>query len=404
MRRLFLVLILCVLLVPSVNAVAIGVNRATLDFQDVLRGGYAREELVVTTDSDVPIYAEVYIEGEAAEWFTFSAREFNFTKDEPFYLSVDVAPPLDAEVRDYAVNLSILTGEIYRSGDGNFGTSTRASLGIKIQLAMTGNEIASCKVAGVSIFDTEEGQNPQVELTIMNTGNVRLNPDIEIVVFDKFRVAEVASATQIFGLSVLPTLTSKAIREFQMNNLRPDQYWASVSVPRCNYAGTLTFDVLEPGGTKDDGDFIRIDSESWVNVGDIVPIFAVFRNKGIRSVRAVFKGTITDLQNDQIVKVIDTETYLVDPGLTAELETFFNPTLPGRYMVTGKIFYNNKLTTERNYIINVLPEGDSKPLLGSSYKLTFGLVLVIIAILLLLILIRRRKSRHRGWHPQYRRR
>ena len=52
-----------------------------------------------------------------------------------------------------------------------------------------------------------------------------------------------------------------------------------------------------------------------------------------------------------IEKVIDTDTYNVPPGQTARIETFFNPTEPGQYVVAGRVLYNNKLTFQKSTII-----------------------------------------------------
>jgi len=168
------------------------------------------------------------------------------------------------------------------------------------------------------------------------------------------------------------------------------QYWATVRVPLCNYVGGFTFDVLEPGEIKDDGDFVRIEAPSWANTGDIVPIKAIFRNRGVRGVRAVFKGTVKDASTEEIVKVINTDEYVVSPDQTTELETFFNPLFPGQYVVSGKIYYNNKLSVERSTLINV----NGSPTMSTSSTVKIVIIfIVVVAILVLLILIKRKKRK-----------
>jgi hypothetical protein len=151
--------------------------------------------------------------------------------------------------------------------------------------------------------------------------------------------------------------------------------------------------VLEPGAIKDDGDFIRIDAPAWAETGEIIPITAVFRNRGARGVRASLKGTITNQDTQEIVKVISTEEFVVDPDATAEIPTFFNPDVGGQYVVSGKIYYNNKLTTERNTLINV----NGAPVTSSAFsKTTIIIIALVIIILVLLILIRRRRQQQYG--------
>jgi hypothetical protein len=388
-ERGLILLLLLVCSLQSAHAVAIGVNRASLSFEEVLRGGYAETTIVVTTDAAEPIGGEVLLTGEAAEWLNFSSREFNFSSTQPYELKVIVQPPSDAQLQTYNVDLVVITGTIARSEGGNMGTSTRASFRVPVQIRVSGTERIECTVGGVSVLDTERGQPLEVQLSIQNRGNVRINPEVTIEVHDQLQAKSLGIKSAEFGRRILPTVTDEASRSF-LFDLAPSQYWATVKVPMCGYSTLQTFDVLEPGGIKDDGDFIRIEAPAWANTGDIVPIQAIFRNKGTRGVRASFRGTISNVATDEIVKVISTDEYVVEPGATAEIPTFFNPVVGGQYTVSGKVFYNNKLTIERNTIINV--NGAAVSQAGSSRTWAILIVLTI-AILIMLILIQRRKRR-----------
>jgi hypothetical protein len=286
--------------------------------------------------------------------------------------------------------MTIITSALGGSGGGRMGTSTRASFRIPIDIIMTGTEHVLCTGGGIQVFDTEEGRPLEFRVSVLNRGNVRINPDITVEIYDKLRSKLVENKTLVFDQRILPTTAVTATKSISLD-LPASQYWAMVRVPLCEYGDIQTFDVLAPGGIKDDGEFIRLDAPAWANTGDVVPITAVFRNRGERGVRAVLKGTISRVDNNQIVKVINSDEYIVEPGATAQIQTFFNPVVGGQYVVTGKIFYNNKLTMERNTIINV--NGAPVKRAGSS-SLWFVLVIIIV-ILLLLILIRRKKQKER---------
>jgi hypothetical protein len=382
----FLYLLLILLLVPNVEAVALGVNRASLEFNDVLRNGYAEEIVTVTTDSTELVDAEVEVFGEGSEWFNFSATDFNFSKDAPYQLRVAVQPFNDTQLGTYNVNLTITTGTLMHTTQGRMGTSTRASFRIPVKITVTGTERLLCTVGGVQVLDAEEGTPITVRLTLINRGNVRINPNVELEVFDQLQSKSLGTRAVEFGSRVLPTVSQEATRTFVFD-LDQDQYWATVRVPECGYSDLMTFDILEPGGVKDDGEFLRIDAPAWGNTGEIIPIKAIFRNKGARSVRASFRGTITNIESGEIVKVINSETYLVDPDLTAEIETFFNPEVGGQYRVSGKVYYNSKLTGERDTLINV----NGSPVANGFRPTTAIIIGMIILILLLLIGIRRRR-------------
>jgi hypothetical protein len=385
--KLLIPILLLLLLLPNAHAVAIGVNRASLSFTEVLRGGYAEEVIVVTTDSPDLISGEVLVSGEAGEWLNYT-EEFNFSSSQPYNLKIAVQPPIDAQVQSYTVNLSILTGSLARDGGGRIGTATRASFRVPVTIEMTGTERVACTVGGITVQDMERGEPMTVDVSIVNRGNVRINPQVNVEVFDQLRAKSFGTKSIEFGSRILPTVLSSATRQFNFD-LQPEQYWAAVSVPECSYSTLVTFDVLEPGSIKDDGDFIRIDAPAWGNTGDIIPIKAIFRNKGARGVRAQFKGTISRIDNEQIVKVINSEEYIVDPGVTAEIQTFFNPTEGGQYKISGKVYYNSKLTSERETLVNIngAPVGQG----GTNWTLIVLLLMVVVA-LILLILIRKRKN------------
>ncbi len=259
---------------------------------------------------------------------------------------------------------------------------------------MTGTERRTCSAGGIRVFDTERDQPVEVAVSVINTGNVRINPDISIDVYDKFRSRLVAHDTLPFGASILPTISEEQRLLFDLS-LERGQYWATIAIPECDSTFTFTFDVLDVGEVKDDGEFIRIEAPSWSKPGDIIPIKAVFRNKGVRSLKATFRGTITNIDTEQIVKVIKTQEYIIDPSVTAELETFFNPVVEGRFMVTGRIFYNDKLTGEKSSVLNV--KGSQvmfrKPVLRYAFY-----VLLFIGVFFLFLIIR--KKRRVRKHPR----
>jgi hypothetical protein len=383
-------LLALLLFASQAHAVAIGVNRAGLEFTDILRGGYAEETIMVTTDSETMVSGEVMVQGEAGEWLNYT-KEFNFSASQPYALVVNVQPPMDTQLQNYAVNLSVITGEIARSEGGRMGTSTRASFRIPILIKMTGTERLACTAGGLDISDTEIGQESQMRLSILNRGNVRINPEITWEIYDQSRSKLVAQKTIDFGDRILPTVTSKATRT-TVFDLPVGQYWAAIKIPMCEFTNLVTFDVLEPGAIKDDGEFLRIDAPSWSNTGDIIPINAVFRNRGARGVRASFRGTITSVETEEVVKVIKTDEYLVEPGQTAELQTFFNPTIAGKYAVSGKVYYNSKLTVGRSTLMNV--NGATGKTVSTSRAIVILIVLAII-VLTLLILIKRRREQQR---------
>ena len=64
-----------------------------------------------------------------------------------------------------------------------------------------------------------------------------------------------------------------------------------------------------------------LDNQAWAKIGDVVPITAVFKNTGQRTVSAKFKGVITS--ENKIVETIDSEFYDIAPGETGNIHSIF---------------------------------------------------------------------------------
>jgi hypothetical protein len=396
-RAFCLILVAVMLLfsvtIPMALAPAIGVNRATLSYTDVLQNGYAQETILVTTDSPDEIGGTYELEGDIAPWIRVDPPgNFTFSGSKPYALTIIVEPPGDARLQQYSGGIRILTGEISRTEGGKIGTSTRAAFLIRIGLGVTGTQLLKCTLGGVQLKDTEIDQPFDFLASVHNAGNVRIRPVFTILVYDQYQTKLVDNITVIEDNDIFPTTTPDILKRVAQQ-LPPGQYWASVEARAgdqpCDGTAFLTFDVLDRGGVADKGELLRIELNPWTKTGEIVPIAAIFQNQGSRVVSAKFTGTITRQDGNRIYKVIDTDLYNVPPTETARLETFFNPVEPGRYVVAGRVLYNNKLTFQKSAILNVQGPG-LEAVSQWGWPL---LILFVILILILLILIARRRRR-----------
>lgn len=388
------------LFAQATSAVVIGVNTGTLTYTNVLRGGYAEAEAVISTDSPtpVPIVLEPY--GDIKDWIRYEIDEEPTTSsNKPLKVRIIVEPPLDTPNGEYTGNVRILTGELFTvtNRQGTMGSQVKAALSIRIKVTVTGTQITACQAAGFKILTAEEDSPLNILFQITNKGNVRIQPKLSITALDQFREKTLGTYTLNTPEELLPT-TTRRFQETIPHSLPPGQYWAEIDVPLCGDSGIVTFDVVERGGVADQGVLERIDAQSWANTGDIIPITAVFRNVGERVVTAKFKGAILNEDGD-IVKVIDTDLYSVPPGQVATIETFFNPQVGGQYIVRGHVLYNNKLSYEREFILNVngapLATGNATvaSAVASPLAQTF---IVAIALLLVLIAVRKKKRKARS--------
>ncbi len=393
MKKLLLTITFLFLIatIQKASAVALGVNKASLHYTNVLKGGYAQKYVTITTDSRENITLEHEFTGNITEWMRIEPQNKSqqiFSRDKPLRLTVIAEPSENLPNGTYEGELRLLTGEFART-EGQYGSTLKASFSVDINVEITGEQIQKCTAGGFDIKDTETGQPLELHASIQNTGNVNLQPQFQIDIWNKQQTQIVHTQNLTLNENLLPTTQDTFIDQFQ-HDLPIGQYWAQIREPQCENQKMITFNVLDIGGTTDHGKLLRIDNQPWANTDDIIRIAAIFKNTGERSVNAHFKGTIK--KEDQVVEVIETDPLQVEPSQTQELETFFNPQQPGRYTVEGRVVYNNKLTFQKSSIINV--KGDVGPrvtgnivdkVLKNPYQAGTILVFTIIAILLFLI-------------------
>ena len=224
-------LLLVLSMLVGAHAVGIGVNRALINYADVLQNGYAQESVTITTDSPDEITGTYEIEGE---------------------LTIIVEPPADARLQTYSGGVRILTGEVTRGGGGKIGTSTRAAFFIRVSAGITGTQVLRCSFGGVELKSTEVGQSVDFLASVHNAGNVRVRPQFTIEVYDQYQTKLLANLTESADNDTLPTTPVQFLRQLGMK-LPEGQYWAVVQSPLCEGSAFTTFDVLERGGISDKG-------------------------------------------------------------------------------------------------------------------------------------------------------
>jgi hypothetical protein len=378
-----------------VQAIGISVTKAVVEYNNVLKGGYAEDVLYVSTDAPFNIPISYEILGEIQNWTSIdpdlNAPNVTIVINNSNYqpLRIIVKPPADTPVGTYTGNVRILTGTLNTIG-GQYGSQLQAAFMIRITIKVTGSEFLSCSGAGVLIKDTEVGGLLDYSMNVFNSGNVRIRPTATIDIWNQDQTKLLMTKQIDFSnQEVLPT-TSQVFFNTISNDLRIGQYWAYVTVNPCGNSALATFNVYEKGTIVDSGELIRLDSQAWAKIGDIVPLVAVFKNTGQRTVSAKFKGVITS--NNKIVETIDSEFLDVAPGETASITVYFTPKKYGQYIINGRVLYNNKLTFEKSTVVNV-NEGVEK----TEFNWFYVLILIVIIIVILLLLINIRKKKHSSY-------
>ncbi|MBS3119940.1 hypothetical protein J4475_03900 [Candidatus Woesearchaeota archaeon] len=387
MRKLLLIG-LALLILPQALAATIGVSPGNVKFEDVLQGGYAEATVFITSDVDNNLSIDYQISGDVSTWIKpkINGTQFFVQKGKPGRFELVVEPPANVRPGVYTGKINFLTGALGQL-EGTVGNLIRAGVDLLITVDITGEERVACTAGGLSFSDGEVGFQHRFTSTVLNTGNVRLSPGNTVRIWNKFQ-DEIVKELQFTGPEILPTTSRSYSRDFELA-LAPGQYWADLTVPECGYSQLVTFNVLEEGAVVDKGTLQEIRNKPWVEVGELVEINAIFSNDGNRFVLAKFLGTIS--LDDKIVDTIETDELRVESRDSVQFSHLFRPREPGRYVVTGRVYYNNKISFEKSSVINVVPKS-AEPF---TKKLIPYLVYLIIVLIILILLVKIKQARKR---------
>ncbi|MCC7574005.1 hypothetical protein KO361_00230 [Candidatus Woesearchaeota archaeon] len=396
-KTIFITIIISIVLVmilsQNTEASILGVNRARLNFENVLRGGYAEQQITVSMGSERAIQVFYEAKGEIADWITLEPRDEHLivTENNPGIINVIVEPPSDARVDTYEGTIIISTGPVGEI-TSQIGTNIVVAFEVKITVTITDTQIISCTAGGINLDTIEINEENTITATIRNTGNVRIRPLFEMKIFSQLQEQLIKEHAYRHDAEIIPTKTEIINNKINLG-LEPGQYWAEITEPICGNKATITFSVLERGGISDEGNLITLRTKTWATTNEIVPITAKFKNQGTRTVSAQFKGVI--LKDGKIIKIIESETINVPRNEEIDIEMFYTPEEPGQYQVKGRIHYNQKVTQERGTIINVNTETKTQKTNTNIVTLTYSIIIITITTLLFLILRKKKKKKRK---------
>jgi len=381
------------MLKPVFAAAIVGVSPGNIYFKDVLRDGYAERYITITIDSETPVIIKLEARGEIGNWLEFP-ENLSISKNNPGRPLIAVKPPSDVPNGNYTGFLRIAIG----SPDGSYSetseteeeraTSTvRAVLDIAVRVEITDLEILKCRAKNFRVKSIEKGDDIPFQIEILNEGNIRLKPEVLFDIWDQEQIS-IVKTISLKGKEILPTREENLLFKIQSHDLELDQYWVDVDVQQCLASETLTFDVLEQGALKAEGILLSIFSRVWSEVDETIPITANFKNVGEKDVDARFKGKIT--HEGKIIQVLESEKTTSPIGEITNFTFFFTPRKAGKYIASGRVFYDKKRTFESSTIINI----SQKKFGIKEFALTVTYILIIIFIAFLIYNIRKEKRRY----------
>ena len=348
MAFVFLVSFSCL----SVAQGIIGVSPANFKYEDVLRGGYAERNFYISFSGEDPIQISVEPGGEIAKWINLATNFSVVSTNNPFILTAAVEPPSDMPNGNYTGYLRIRTSPI--DGTNKIGHATGniiAALDVEISVSVTDREIFKCTSGSFQAISAERGDDLIFKADVLNKGNVRIKPKFLIDIWDQDQISIVKSLNFI-GLEVLPTKQGSFVFKTQTNDMDVGQYWTEMSSLDCFDSSLLTLDVFEPGALKSQGVFKELLAPYEIFAGETSTTTVIFENTGEKDVDAQFRGQIT--LDNKIFQVLEGERTNVEVGSLSNSTFYFTPKKAGRYIISGRFFYDNKRTFELSKTVFVI--------------------------------------------------
>lgn len=382
--KTLLLLATLLLLVQITSAANVGVSPAKINFENVLRGGYAERPITVTIDSDIATTIEIETYGDTADWINFSSESLSVSKGNPLRIAVSTSPPSDTPNGNYTAFLRIKSSKLGDSVEDKATGLVIPTLDVYIITQVTDQEIVDCFASNFKISNAEQGDDLIFEFDVENRGNVKIKPEATMDIWDQSST-NLIDQKDFYTTEITPTKKDQFKFKVSSKDLDIGQYWVDVAVPDCYSSDTLTFDVLEEGALYAAGSLQKIIVEPWADVGDIVSIAANFKNTGEKPLEAKFKGQIT--YDNKIIQLLESDEPLFVPiGGQDNFQFYFTPQKAGRYIISGRVFYDSKQSYEQSAVLNINPESYAKVFLK-----TLSYIILILVIIILLYKIRKER-------------
>jgi len=386
------------------SAVSVGVTPGTLDFKDLLRDGYAEREIIVSTSGDRLLEGRVSIrkDSDISDWLTVEPKIFDLDSKDDIKIKVFIRPPADAANGKYdgMIDIRVAPKELVEGTGSVVGVAVSA--GVKTTAFVTDRQVKRYAYRGVNVKDIEEGNPIEVKLTAINTGNVRISPEIRVDILDQLK-KNVVKTVDYSETEILPTAREGILITIPTDDMKLGQYWARVILSQDGQEigrEMITFDYLERGALRVKGVLNGVRSSIWVQVGDTARIDASFSNIGEMVTLAKAKFQI--YEGEALKEVIDSEEIRVEVGETVNLTAFYKAEEVGRYEAFCTVFYSGKITDEKSTILNVNPrvapeageeEEEPAPSGGDDYT---WIIVILALIIVTLVAIRFMNTKKRG--------
>lgn len=382
----------------------IALTPGSVDFGSVLRNGFSQGSFTFTTYSQIPITVILYktqTNNPMDNWIFMhlsNGTEVNVSdiltldKNHPLKIFVTFEPSFDAPNGNYQTRIGATIAESDNSSNiSNGQTLERISAGVSVTLSgkIEDVERLSCVVSDFQINTPELGESIMINSKIKNTGNIYINPKIDVEIWDSQKTKMIQKFDGNLGI-IKPTISSGTEFDIDSGLFSPGDYIASVSFGQCNVKNQLmTFKILDVGSTSMDGRIKDVSVSSVVYGYNPIPIKVTFENLGADTVARSYCEVYKD--NVMIYPVISESTMIKSMESVDIPVGYFAPSQTenkeDRYVLTCRVHYGTKDTLEYSKVFFVDQKQTTTNL---NVVLIIGMIVIII-ILLIFIMLRKKK-------------
>lgn len=382
-----LALVVVVLFAQPVFA-GIGVSPGEVQFQDMMRAGYAERYVTVSNPGSGSLIVWGGVDGEISSWVSFEPANFTLGPGAIAIVKIIARTPVDIPNGVYK-GITLITAKPATAATitQGAGAVTVSAVGITTTVTITDIQRLEFKLDSISAPDTEECRPINVILATRNNGNVKVSPRFH---FDVWSADEKTLLQQYdwTGQELLATQVATLIARIpyevaQYHCIPVGSYVIKMSAFAGDIQvaqGDIPFQIVPRGTLTVAGDLTKLDVKPIAFLGEVVRIDADFKNTGQLPVTAKLKAEV--YKGNQLVAAEESDAKEFNMGESGQLSAFWKPGLWGDYVVSASAIFEGKNTTARQATVSVkIPD----------MYLWGGAAVIAVIILLAIVFIMRRR-------------
>ncbi len=382
----FMVLFSVVSLLFAGSAAAMGLSPSRITIDSALKGETYQQSLRVFNLEDSPVVVEFNVTDNFTGWATFynaddletpiTSGEIPGNGDSFFLMKIHI--PEDTPNGEYTGDLVVKTAAGSYTGTET-GSSVSHGIKSRMRITVTGDELLSGEVLGITIFDAEVNRETRVRLQFKNTGNVKENPVLKA---DIKREGSSIDSFEFTGPDFQVGELKSVDFSWDTTGNPPGEYTADVRVYLKDimiHEEEINFTIFERGALTAFAELMEVSATENVAPGGTARIYARIWNRGDIDITAVLKAEV--YFNGELVDVIESDDVYVNKDHFGELIAYYKPETAGVYTLKPEVVFEGKKITLDPVTINAgSGTGLTGQVAGTGLEIAVPVMILIIVI------------------------